>query len=610
MRAFRKIRDLLSPRERLQACGVFALMVVMALLQVAGIASILPFLALVADPNVIERNAVLSWLYHGLGFTSETRFLVFVGFSVLAVFTTSNLSAMLTSYAIMRFSWGRSYALSLRLLTHYLRMPYVFFLGRNSSELANKVLAEIREIIGGIIIPAMQTLAHLLAAIAIVTLLVVVDPLLAALSAIVLGGSYLLIYKLARQKLAEIGRKRLKANEERYRTTAEGLAGIKEIKILGREAVFLDRYAKAANIYVRMNVMSGMISRLPHYLVEILAFGGLLMIALYLLIVRGNLREMIPLLGLYAFASFRLMPAIREIYSGVAQIRSSLAPLDHIHGDLQQPTAPEARVDRRGIERLPLRRELVLEHVTFGYPTSHEPVLRDLTVTIRANTWVAFVGATGSGKTTTVDLILGLLRPDRGRLLVDGTPLTDDRLAHWQKNIGYVPQQIYLSDDTIAHNIAFGVPPREVDYQAVERAAQIANIHDFVVVELSDGYRTVVGERGVRLSGGQRQRIGIARAVYHDPDVLVMDEATSALDNITEQCVLEAVERMAGCKTLILIAHRLSTVRKSDEIFLLDKGRLVARGSYDDLLHTSPQFQAMARGTRLLEDAPNRPLPA
>ena len=609
MTALRKVYALLSPRERLHVYGVFGVMLMMAFLNVAGIASIAPFLALVADPSVVHRHWALRSVYHTLGFANETRFLVFVGFGVLTVFTVSNLASMFTTYTIMRFSWGRSYALSVRLLSHYLNMPYVFFLNRNSAELVNKVLSEVREIIGGIIIPAMQTLAQLLAASAIITLLLVVDPLLAVLTATVLGGTYLVIYRLARKKLAEIGRRRLKANERRYRTTAEGLAGIKEIKLLGREAIFLGRYAQAARTYSQMNVTAGLISRLPHYLVEILAFGGLLMISMYLLVFRGDVREMIPVIGLYAFASFRLMPAIREIYSGMTTIRPHLVALDHIHQDLQQP-AMTAGVDREAIPGLPLREDLVLEDITFSYPRAREPVLRQFNLKIPANTWVAFVGATGSGKTTTVDVILGLLRPERGRLLIDGVALTDDRLPNWQKNIGYVPQQIYLSDDTIAHNIAFGVPANKVDAGAVERAARVANIHDFVVGELADGYRTMVGERGIRLSGGQRQRIGIARAVYHDPDILVLDEATSALDNITEQSVLQAVERMAGRKTLVMIAHRLSTVRKCDEIFLLDKGRVIAHGSYEELLHTCPQFQAMASGAAPLEDAPHHPLTA
>ena len=315
---------------------------------------------------------------------------------------------------------------------------------------------------------------------------------------------------------------------------------------------------------------------------------------LYLLL-RGSLLEVMPMIGLYAFASYRLLPALGEIFGGIAKIRTSLAPLDNLHDELRQQ-AVAAGASRDEIEALPLRDRLEMRGVTFRYHPDQEPILAGFNLVVPANTSVAFVGATGSGKTTTIDILLGLLTPESGQILVDGAALTAEKLPQWQKSLGYVPQHIYLSDDTVAHNIAFGVPYHRVDRRAVERAARIANIHDFVVTELAEGYDRVVGERGIRLSGGQRQRLGIARALYHDPDVLVFDEATSALDNVTEVNVLQAVERLARTKTIIMIAHRLSTVRKCDRIFVLDKGRIVAQGSYDELLQSSPKFQAMASG--------------
>jgi ABC-type multidrug transport system fused ATPase/permease subunit len=305
-----------------------------------------------------------------------------------------------------------------------------------------------------------------------------------------------------------------------------------------------------------------------------------------------------PIIGLYAFASYRLLPALGVIFTGVARIRTSLDALDHLYDDLRQQ-ALAVSVNRDEIEALPLHDTLELRDVTFRYGPAQKPILEDFSLQVKAHTSVAFVGATGSGKTTTVDIILGLLVPERGQILVDGLALTETALPRWQKSLGYVPQHIYLSDDTIAHNIAFGVPYDRVDARAVERAARIANLHEFVLT-LPRGYDTVVGERGVRLSGGQRQRVGIARAMYHDPDVLVFDEATSALDNVTEDSVLQAVEKIARTKTIIMIAHRLSTVQKCDRICVLDRGRIVATGSYDELLETSPKFREMARGAPTL----------
>lgn len=598
MNTIRKIFDLLSPRERWQAYGLFVAIVLMALLQVVGIASITPFLALVSNPTMIHDGdgtprALLRWAYETFGFTDDTSFLIFVGVGVLLVFTFSNLFAMLTTWLMMRFSWHRNYTLSRRLLEHYLNMPYVFFLNRNSSDLSKNVLAEVKEVISGVLVPGMQALAKMAAAVAIIALLVAVDPVLAILSAAVLGGVYTVIYLLVRKKLTRIGEERVKANLQQYQAASESLGGIKDIKLLGKEGVFLKRYAQAAQRYAQNKAANEVISRLPHYLIETVAFGGMLLIVMYLLLVRGDIAQVIPTVGLYAFASYRLLPAIKEIFSGVTKVRFNTAALEAIHADFQQRSI-EAVQRVRQAEPLPFQRSIELKGVTFSYPESSEPVLKDLNLIIEANTSVAFVGATGSGKTTTVDIILGLLQPDQGALLVDGVVIEETNLRNWQNNLGYVPQHIYLSDDTIASNIAFGVPPKKVDRQAVERAAKIANLHDFIMSELPKGYDTMVGERGVRLSGGQRQRIGIARALYHNPAVLILDEATSALDNVTEKGVFNAVENVAKTKTVIMIAHRLSTIRNCDVIYLLEKGRIVAKGSYHELLESSLQFRMMA----------------
>ena len=594
-----KIHDLLTPRQRRYTLGLFGAISIMALLQVAGIASIGPFLAVVSDPAVIERNELLHRLYHTLGFETSHSFLVFIGFSVLAVFTISNLFAMLTTWLQMRFAWHLNYTLSRKLLEHYLSMPYVFFLGRNSSALSKNVLAEVKEVINGVIIPGMQTLAKLIAATAIIALLIAIDPWLALATASVLGGAYFAVYAIARKRLNRIGRDRFELNRAQYQAAAEGLGGIKEIKLLGSEHVFLSRYANVAKRYAAVKVMKDVIGKLPHYGIEILAFGGLLLIVMYMIITRGDVSQVIPIVGLYAFASYRLLPAIKEIFSGVTKIRASIPALDSIYADLQETPLTNTRAPkRRHIKALPFRHNLTLDNATYYYPGTKEPVLNNFTLDIKANTSVALVGATGSGKTTTADIILGLLQPHQGQLLVDGIPITPDNLANWQKNLGYVPQHIYLSDDTITHNIAFGLPYHQVNPEKVERAAKIANIHDFITTELPDAYNTMVGERGVRLSGGQRQRIGIARALYHDPTVLILDEATSALDNITEETILDAVQNIAKTKTLIIIAHRLTTIQHCHNIHLLDKGKIIASGTYHQLLNTNPAFKAMAQGKR------------
>jgi ABC-type bacteriocin/lantibiotic exporter with double-glycine peptidase domain len=591
----RKIFSLLSRRERLQVYGLFVATLIMALFQVVGIASIAPFLSLVANPDIIHTNERMNWLYTTLSFDNETSFLIFVGSLVLAIFTFSNLFSMVTTWMLMRFSWMRNYTLSRRLLEHYLHMPYIFFLNRNSADLTKNVLAEVKEVIGGVLMPGMKMISKAVAALAIVSLLIMVEPVMAVATALILGGTYALIYAVVRRKLVRIGQARIVANREQFQSAGEALAGIKDIKLLGKEKVFLKRYANAAKRYASYRATNEVINRVPHYLIEILAFGGMLVIVLYLLMTRGNLEQVLPIIGIYALASYRLLPAIREVFTDITKVRFNISALDEIYEELQHERQQDS-VERQKVPALPFRKELELKNVHFRYPEARDHVLNNFSLSIRANTSVAFVGATGSGKTTTVDVILGLLKPEKGQLLVDGVPVTDENMPNWQKNLGYVPQHIYLSDDSIASNIAFGIPEKQIDMEAVERAAKIANIHDFIVSDLPGGYRSLVGERGVRLSGGQRQRIGIARALYHDPDVLILDEATSALDGITEESVFRAVENVAKTKTAIMIAHRMSTIRGCDTIYLLEHGRIVAQGTYDELLERSPQFRTMALG--------------
>jgi len=391
------------------------------------------------------------------------------------------------------------------------------------------------------------------------------------------------------------------------------------------------------------------VGQVPNFAMQGVAFGGILIIVLFLLATRGgDLGQILPTLGVFAFAGQRLMPALQQVYQNATKMRFGTPALDALYKDLMETgqDSEDIKQMHRGqnIEPLGLKQKLDFQSVEFWYPKAERPALQDLNFTITAKTTVGFVGPTGAGKTTAVDLILGLLTPDKGQILVDGIPInstntsqitdtqitacpvkpgslsgcltgdnqsqitdkqttsspdnrqqiTDNLLRSWQRTLGYVPQDIFLADDTVTANIAFGVPKNEIDQDAIERAARIAELHEFVQNELSNGYETVVGERGVRLSGGQRQRIGIARALYHDPDVLIMDEATAALDNLTEKAVMQAVHNLSNKKTIILIAHRLSTVQNCDQIFLLEQGRLAAQGTYSQLLDKSQEFRKMA----------------
>jgi ABC-type multidrug transport system fused ATPase/permease subunit len=309
----------------------------------------------------------------------------------------------------------------------------------------------------------------------------------------------------------------------------------------------------------------------------------------------NDFQQIIPTMGLYLLASYRLVPALQQIYQDMTMIKSTRPVLDAIYKDLVDCQTESHRTNTPRSAILQLKEYIEFCNVSFQYPKAKEPVIRDFNLTIRLNTTIGFVGTTGSGKTTTVDILLGLLNPLQGVLRVDGVEINKNNLPMWQANIGYVSQHIYLSDDTVARNIAFGVPDNEIDHQTIKQVARLANIHDFIANELPSGYETEVGERGVRLSGGQRQRIGIARALYYNPSVLVLDEATSALDGITEDTVLDAIHNLAHKKTIIIIAHRLSTVKECDMVYMMEQGRIVAQGTYQELIGTNQQFRDMAK---------------
>jgi len=590
----RKLFDLFTPRERRKLILVFGAVVLHALVEVVGIASIVPFLTLVANPSAVQDNAILHWFFATLGFASVNWFLLFLGFVVLGVLVLSNAIAALATWAMLRFSWMQNHSLSRRLLASYLHRPYVFFLNQNTAALGRNILMETQQVVNGLVIPGMRTLTKGLVILFILAFLLAINPMLALVMMATLGSSYGVIYAFVHRKLARIGRERIEANTERFKVASEAFGAIKLLKLLGKDKLFIERYSTQSFRYSDRMASAALISSIPRYAMETIAFGGILVVVLYLLGMRRNLEQVLPLVGLYAFAGYRLMPALQVLFSGAAQVKFNAAALDVLHEALEGDVIHATSADRDAVP-LPFHETLELRNVTFRYPGAGLPVLEGLNLTINAGSSVGFAGRTGSGKTTTVDLILGLLRLAGGGIYVDGTEITDENLGRWQRNLGYVPQEIYLTDDTVARNIALGIPDEQIDMRAVERAARIANVHDFILTSLPDGYQTAVGERGVRLSGGERQRIGIARALYHDPAVLVLDEATSALDGATEEGVFKAIANVAKVKTLIIIAHRLTTVKDCDVVYVVDDGRIVAQGKYDELLSSNAQFRNMAK---------------
>ncbi|MCS3678635.1 ATP-binding cassette subfamily C protein [Salinibacter ruber] len=598
MDVLRKLFSLLTRRERRNLYILFVAVLLMASLQVASVASIMPFLSVASDPSIIQENEYLRWAYATFGFDDDRSFLITLGLGAFIVLVVSNVFIILTRWAMERYSWGRNHSLSRRLLRSYLYRPYEYFLTRNSSELGKNILEEVKEVADQMLKPTLRGVAKAVVALFIVGFLVYFDPVVALMVTVVLGAAYGAIYLVVRSQLDERGEARVEANTKRYQFVGEAFGGIKEVKIQGKEEAFLNLYDDPSERYARNQALYRVIKKAPRYIIEMVAFGGIILIAVYLIAVRESLQQVIPVLGLYAFAGYRLLPALQEAFHGLASARFNIAALNKLHRDLkglaEARSSASGGADGTAAPPLLLEEELALREVSYTYPDADRPAIKNLSLAIPARSMVGFVGKTGSGKTTAVDLALGLLRPQEGEITIDGTPLRANNLRRWQQTLGYVPQHIYLSDDTVARNIAFGVPRDQIDMETVREAARRAHILDYVEQDLPNRWETVVGERGVKLSGGQRQRIGIARALYHDPSVLVFDEATSALDQSTEAGVMEAIYDLEGEQTILIISHRLSTVQRADNIFMLEEGRKVGEGSYDELLDQHAKFRSMA----------------
>lgn len=594
-RTFQKIFHLLSLDGKKKLYGLILAVVIMAVFDTIGVASIFPFLNVISNPSIIQENSTLKWVYDQLNFTNKDTFLIALGIASFIFLLVNNILRAYLSVAVIKFSYLKRYILSKLLLEKYLYEPYVFFLNRNTSELTTYLVSEIAEIVSGVLIPCLQVFARSLMALLIIVLLVVVNPVVASVIIAVIGGGYAIIYGLLRKTLARIGADMTEYSKRVYKSLSEAFGGIKDIKILGKEQIFIDKFSGSIKKLSDCYSWKFIIFQLPRYAFEILVFGGMLFIVIFIAVVQKNYQNVIPIAGLYAFAAYRLMPTLQQIYQDIANIRSSLFALEVVYQDYITCSGQQAQSQKNQNQTLLFLKNIELRNITFKYPKAQKSVIENFNLIINTNTTIGFVGGTGAGKTTLIDILLGLLSPQQGDVIVDGIKLDDNNLRMWQKNIGYVPQHIYLCDDTVTRNIAFGIPDSNIDHQAVEWAAQLADIHNFVINELPNRYETEVGERGVRLSGGQRQRIGIARALYHNPSLLVFDEATSALDGITEDTILEAIHNLAHKRTIIIIAHRLSTVKECDVIFMLERGKLVSQGTYNELITNNQQFREMAK---------------
>jgi ABC-type bacteriocin/lantibiotic exporter with double-glycine peptidase domain len=514
------------------------------------------------------------------GIVNHDQFLFLLGSCVFFLLIISLIFKTVTTYLIVRFVQLREYSIGKYLVGIYLSQPYSFFLSRHSSDFGKIILSEVQQIISNGFRPFLEIISKGMIVIAIIILLIMVNPKIALISGFTFVTAYFLIFYFIHKYLHKIGNERLISNQLRFAGVSESFNAIKEVKVAGLEQAYIKFFSSAALTYAKTQALSQIIAQLPRYLLEVIAFGGVMLLILYKMIVTGSFYNALPIISLYVFAGYRLLPALQQIYGAFTQLTfvgPSLNKLDQEIKHLKLFKKNECK------KILSFQKSVVLKNIHFNYPNSSRIALKNINLVIPSKSTVGIVGTTGSGKTTMIDIILGLMTPNKGTLEVDGTLISEKNLRSWQKNIGYVPQHIYLSDDTIESNIAFGLSQNEINQDKLENAAKIANLHSFVVNELPNRYQTKVGERGVRLSGGQRQRIGIARALYKSPKVLILDEATSSLDNETEQVVMDGLNHFGKDITIIIIAHRLNTLKNCDTIFKVEKGQLIGQGSFEEL---------------------------
>jgi ABC-type multidrug transport system fused ATPase/permease subunit len=596
--------SLLDENERSEGAKVMLLVIGLSLIDVLGIASIMPFLAVLGDPGLINENELLNYAYQwsaNIGVTDDRSFLIFLG---LASFSLIVGTAAYRSYAAMVVNFfieHRRHSISLRLLKTYSQQPYLFFVTRHTGSLSKSVLSEVDEVVGNVLYFVINMFAGLVIAITIGALLVFVNPVLALISVCLFGSVYGVVYLSLRNRATKAGDNMVVANDSRFKGIEELIGAIKPIKLSGKVDIYSKRYDEASHVFAHSLALKRTLNQLPQYLVEAVAFGGMILMSIGLLVFNSqdgstSVGTILPTLGLYAFSAYRVQPALRSIFQGMVSLRYGRTAILSLKKDLSLSVNNLNEPHPVGVPPFCTddNFSISVSGMTFSYKQGEAPAINDVNFSIEPGSKLAIVGRSGSGKSTLIDLLLGLLEPTAGRVSVNGKVLTRATAAEFHRFVGYVPQDIVLVDGTIQENIALGVEPSCVDLQRICWAIRAAGLNETVFTEFSKGVDTEVGQRGVRLSGGQRQRIGIARALYHNPKIIILDEATSALDTITETEVLETLKKELVDKTVITVTHRFSALRSSDRILVLEGGSLKDDGVYSDLLMRSKLFADLA----------------
>jgi ABC-type multidrug transport system fused ATPase/permease subunit len=562
--------------------------VLQALLEIAMVGTLAPFLSMLMNPKVVEATGLFAKVYKLGGFHDHASFVTAAGIVVFAIYVTNSVYALFINWVIIRFSLRQGSNISTTLFRSYLFQDYLFYLKNNTAELTRVIFQDVARLTDNVLTPFLMLAAKITSVLAILLLLSFVNLKITLIAMLVFGGCYGLVYFRIRGFLARVGELFSHYNNQRFRNVSEAFNGIKDCKIYGIENFYLDNYRHNTHYDAVTQTRRRTLLILPKYIMECIAIGGLLLFSVFLYN-RGGSAELVTTITIFAIAAYRVMPYLQLIYADVSQIRSNVNALDLIYDSIASLASATGTALAPG-GNVTFHQALHVSDLSYVYPGTENRVLDAVTLEIRPNSIVGFAGSSGSGKSTLIDIILGLLEYREGEVVIDGVRLTAANARNWQAKLGYVPQAIHLVDATLAENVAFGVSAAQIDRDKVWKVLGDAQLAEFVRSELPEGIDSLVGERGARLSGGQRQRIGIARALYRDPEVLVLDEATSALDGLTEHAFIETVRTLTGRMTILMIAHRLTSLRYCDNVVLIEQGRIVDSGSYDYMCAHSSYF--------------------
>ena len=586
--------SLLTANQRRRFYMLQVLVVIMSFAEIVSIASIVPFMALIGDLSILEKDNLLAVLYFESNLNNPYEFIFYLGIFVLITLVIAASVSMFVAWRLSMFATQVGVEIADRLYSYYLNQDWLFHTTGSTSNLTKKIAVEAPRVTVQILLPLVQMNARIILIFLILLIMLLYDPIIVVVGFVVFSVPYVILFKFVRNRLQRNGKNISNMFEERFKLMSEGFGGIKDVLLFGRSRDFKKRFSKTGSKLAHNEGNNIAIAAVPRYFMELLAFGSMISLVLYLVInTQGYASLLLPTLSVYALAAMKLLPALQQTYGSIAQIKANLAAYESIREDLKNiNTEIEPNVETNHQPWLK-HNEVDLKNITFCYPGKVIPALKSVSIKIKPNSTVGFVGTSGSGKSTLADVIIGLIIPQQGEVIVDGIPLIKKNLRAWQDKIGFVPQSIFLTEGTIAENVAFGIQQDLINYSQVQKVLKLAHMEEWVS-GLKLGIHSKVGERGVQLSGGQRQRIGIARALYYEADILVFDEATSALDGITEKTVMDAIQDFKGKKTLIMIAHRLKTIQNCDQIFMMEKGRVIDCGTYQQLLEKNEQFKKMS----------------